>query len=550
MMKYLVMLALPLLVVAQPIEIDTIGGTTYDWAANGPTWRMVVNDPAYGIHVTWMYSADPGNSWPDRSMRYNFYDNGAGAWNFVDPANYMNSGVNVFTDRNGYGSLDVNPATGCGYISAHRGVTGDMTPMVARDAAPGAGIFEVCDGAPDAYGYQWPDISMGPNEKIHVGCLDMGSQDMLYYTSVNPWCTWATPIDFTDNEPLFPDHYIAASKTSEKVLHTWINTASLPYTFHYRYSSDGGANWDPEVLFDPPPAYTPGSETIPSYHLAGNSILWDNNDDYHLTVLVMSVVNGTGYIIPCEIWHYCPANTPAWSKVIRASCDTLNLGAGVGYNVLYAGRPSVGIDANNNLFCVWEQFDSSNVEPATNFLRAVIMASASNDNGQTWGPPIQLTSTDETSHRFPTIARVVDDYVHIVCEQDLQAGFWVQAEGNSTNNPYLYLKVPKTLFPNISVAENPTPRVFASRLSVAPNPFENSTRVSYELHRAGSAALRIYDASGHLVKTLVSGNLPAGRGSATWTGLNELGNRVAGGIYFARLESSDRVLNQKLVLTR
>ena len=358
------------------------------------------------------------------------------------------------------------------------------------------------------------------------------------------------PNHIADVDPLFADHYIAASKTSGKVLETWVGTAAVPYTFYYRYSSDGGENWDPMVTLDPPLAYTPGSETIPSFHLAGNSILWDNSDEYHLTVLVMSVVGGTGYIIPCEIWHYSPANTPQWSKVTRAVCDTLNLGGGVGYNVLYAGRPSLGIDASNNLFCTWEQFDSMNVEPTTGFLRAVIMASASNDNGLTWSEPIQLTGTDETSHRFPSIAHVVDNNLHIICEQDLMAGFWVQAEGASTNNPYLYLKVPKTLFPNISVAENPGSRIFSPRLSVAPNPFENSTRVSYELHRAGSAALRVYDASGNLVKTLVSGNLPAGKGSATWTGTNDKGSRVAGGIYFARLETSGRVLNQKIVLTR
>jgi hypothetical protein len=548
MKKCLFVLALPLLVIAQPIETDTIGGTTYDWAANGPTWRMIANDTTYGIHTAWMFSADPGSSWPDRSMRYNFYDKSAGAWNFIDPTNYMNSGVNVYSMRNGYGALDVNPATGCAYVSAHRGVTGDMTPMVARDAAPGAGIFEVCDGAASAYGYQWPVISIGLNEKVHVGCYDMGTQDMVYYTSIDPWCTWATPTDMTDNEPLFQDHYIAASKTSDKVIESWVGTAAIPYTYHYRLSTDGGANWDPEIVLDPPLTFTPGSETIPSFHLAGNSIMWDDADDYHLTVLIMPVVAGTGYVIPCELWHYSPANTPPWNLIARLSSDTLS--APVGYNVLYAGRPSLGLDTDGNLFCVWEKFDSLNFEPTTSLLRAVIMASASADNGLTWSAPVQLTQPDGTSHRFPAIARTVDDYLHIVYEQDLMAGFWVQSEGVSTNNPYLYLKVPRTLFPNISVAENPRARVFKPRLSVAPNPFENSTRVSYELHRTGSAALRIYDASGNLVRTLVAGNLPAGKGSATWLGTNDKGNRVAGGIYFARLETANRILNQKIVLTR
>ena len=63
--------------------VDTVGGTTYDWAANGPALRMLVRTPGRGVHSLWMFSAaTTGSDFPDRNMRYNFYDYSAHAWNW------------------------------------------------------------------------------------------------------------------------------------------------------------------------------------------------------------------------------------------------------------------------------------------------------------------------------------------------------------------------------------------------------------------------------------------------------------------------------------
>ncbi|MCX6844644.1 MAG: hypothetical protein NTX53_20465 [candidate division WOR-3 bacterium] len=48
--------------------LDTIGGTTYDWWANGPILRMIHNSPGFGIHALWMYStATSGTTFDDRT---------------------------------------------------------------------------------------------------------------------------------------------------------------------------------------------------------------------------------------------------------------------------------------------------------------------------------------------------------------------------------------------------------------------------------------------------------------------------------------------------
>ncbi|MBM3314815.1 hypothetical protein FJY71_03100, partial [candidate division WOR-3 bacterium] len=102
-------------------EVDTVGGTTYDWLGNGPMYRFICNSQDYGIHVEWMFSASQsGTSFPDRNMRYNFYDYATHAWNWIDP-DYMASGVNVFTERSGYGNLDADPNTGIAITVCHNG---------------------------------------------------------------------------------------------------------------------------------------------------------------------------------------------------------------------------------------------------------------------------------------------------------------------------------------------------------------------------------------------------------------------------------------------
>ena len=115
--------------------VDTIGGTTYDWQANATTYQMLVHSPDIGIHALWMYSAHTtSTSFPDRNMRYNFYDINGGTWSWIDP-DFMASGVNVFTERSGYGSLDADPATGVAFVTSHQG-SASLYPWLARDMAP------------------------------------------------------------------------------------------------------------------------------------------------------------------------------------------------------------------------------------------------------------------------------------------------------------------------------------------------------------------------------------------------------------------------------
>ncbi|OYD16559.1 hypothetical protein CH330_02480 [candidate division WOR-3 bacterium JGI_Cruoil_03_51_56] len=529
--------------------VDTIGGTTYDWQGNGCIYRFLVNSSAYGIHALWQYSASTvGTTFPDRRMRYNFYDYGAGEWNWIDP-DHMQSGVNVETDRSGYGSLDADSA-GLAIVSCHTDAI-PICPSVARDMAPGAGIFEYCNGSPVMDGYLWPPIAVGQNQTIHCHCIDDASRGMVFYSHVTPWCTWSDPVGIASPQPDpgFPDQNIAASKASNKVCLTWVPETG-PTPAFYRISNDGGENWEnPEELLCPP-AYS--GDTIASFHITSLFPFYDQYDKLHIVASVMPYVGGQGYIIPAQIWHWSPDNTPNWTHITTATCDPTHLQAAVGYNALYASRPSLGEDGEGNLFVAWEQFDSSNVEPGPpEVLRADIFMTGSGNHGQEWGEPVKLTEGGTGSHRFPSIIDMaVDDTLAVIYEIDLHAGFFVQQEGPATPNPIIVQKVSTDDIPHpggggIEQGGN-LPKLI--ELSAKPNPFGHRTVISYALPKAGPVSLVVYDAAGRPVRTLESGICQAGYHTVTWDGNGANGEKVSAGIYFYTVTTRNGSQTAKLTL--
>jgi hypothetical protein len=83
-----------------------------------------------------------------------------------------------------------------------------------------------------------------------------------------------------------------------------------------------------------------------------------------------------------------------------------------------------------------------------------------------------------------------------------------------------------------------------------PNPFNPTTRIAFGLKAPAVITLRIYDASGRLVRTLVEGARPAGHYSELWDGRNSNGKAVASGIYFYRLDTGSFSETRKMVIMR
>lgn len=84
----------------------------------------------------------------------------------------------------------------------------------------------------------------------------------------------------------------------------------------------------------------------------------------------------------------------------------------------------------------------------------------------------------------------------------------------------------------------------------APNPFNPGGKLMLSLARPGRVVLKVYDATGRLVRTLDAGRLPSGSHRLEWDGRDSKGANVQPGVYFCRLLAGDESLNRKIVLMR
>ncbi|MCD4734179.1 T9SS type A sorting domain-containing protein [bacterium] len=78
-----------------------------------------------------------------------------------------------------------------------------------------------------------------------------------------------------------------------------------------------------------------------------------------------------------------------------------------------------------------------------------------------------------------------------------------------------------------------------------PNPASSALTVSYELTQNGLVELNIYDLSGRLVETLVSGEQTAGRHNVSWDS-----STSATGVYLIRLEAAGEAITKRAVISR
>jgi flagellar hook assembly protein FlgD len=58
----------------------------------------------------------------------------------------------------------------------------------------------------------------------------------------------------------------------------------------------------------------------------------------------------------------------------------------------------------------------------------------------------------------------------------------------------------------------------------------------FELPREMNVQLRLFNILGQEVRLLTSGTLPAGEHRITWDGMDDMGNILASGLYFAQIE--------------
>ncbi len=120
--------------------------------------------------------------------------------------------------------------------------------------------------------------------------------------------------------------------------------------------------------------------------------------------------------------------------------------------------------------------------------------------------------------------------------------------GNNMNIDYVRLFSPSGITEEIK----PTNTHFVTSLNATkPNPVTNGlAHISFSLSEPTRFALKIYDASGRLIKDLVNTQLDRGNYDYYWNGKDEQNHKVAKGLYFCTLMTSKQNYTKEIIFIR
>ena len=105
--------------------------------------------------------------------------------------------------------------------------------------------------------------------------------------------------------------------------------------------------------------------------------------------------------------------------------------------------------------------------------------------------------------------------------------------------------------PNEITGDDPAPLPDSAFLAQNfPNPFNTATTIAFGLKEKGHVSLKIFDASGRLIRTLVEETRTVGKYETVWNGLDDTGVKISSGVYFYRLTTNEFEKTRKMILLR
>jgi len=217
-------------------------------------------------------------------------------------------------------------------------------------------------------------------------------------------------------------------------------------------------------------------------------------------------------------------------------------------------HPSLAYSSDGSrLYCVYSatQRDTSNFPAGwANFNFNDIYLSYSNDNGATWSGPYFVTNTPQDDEIYPTISPTgnVGNYIHVSYHSSKYPGSAQFSDLSYTGRTYrVYKKLDITTLPPVGIREigvTTVPASFTLKQNF-PNPFNPETRIQFNIAKAGFVSLKVYDAVGREVTTLVNMDMRPGAYEVMFDGRG-----LASGMYFYTMRANGYVETKKMMLVK
>lgn len=549
--------------------LDVIGNSFYDLQTNASIDDRIHYDPATGnVSATWTFSANP--NFTDRGTGYNFMS--GGQWGTLPSSRIDN-------ERTGWPSLVVTDTSEV--VVAH-GV--DYLVATIR-SSHGSGTWSSSQLSNITDGALWPRATVGgtDNKTVHVlavstpvanqGTIKYGLDGaLLYYRSLDGGYTWDIQDSLLPHQDTTLHH---GFRGDAYAIDAKGNTVAIAVFNDYEdsfllKSTDNGDTWTKTIFLDGPlddySTAAAGSisdinndavaDTVLGTDNSG-SVLIDNNGLVHITWGNMRYLDDDPTLDEPGSYFPVTDGLAYWNENSTAPTDiafvldldndgSLAISATSEIPLYYlslTGQPSLGVDANNNIFCTYAML--SEIEFNTiQFYRKLYMIST-HDGGATWSTPKNLTPNRlfyETV--FGSLARDVDSNLRIVYQEDVEPGLAVRGdEDPDGQNDIVYLEMDTAVTEFVSITETKIEK--GSLSAIYPNPASSKAFIDFNVEVGGDYSIEINSVTGQGVKQIDLGNLHSG----SFKQLISLDN-LNNGVYVVTLRTEGYTTSKRLIIQK
>ena len=409
----------------------------------------------------------------------------------------------------------------------------------------------------------YPSVALDTLNRVHVVWMDMrdGVGWQVYCKrSTDGGLTWGNDIRISLDDDYSQSPSVATDGANE-VYVVWFDSVDFwDHDIYFRKSNDGGVNWGSEIRIStgqsvedyPTIAYEPLDKIHIAWPDYRNDVQYDiyyrrSTDRGNTWGPQTNLTPDTFGQVECSI-------AASSSHLHLAWCDARNsqpLEPDV--EVYYKNSTNSGSSWNADT-----RLTNTDIEPHWPNIAADAFGGAhivyqggteiyylsSVDNGAMWSDTVNI-SNDSAVSMHPFVA--TDSFVHVVWSDDRDGNFEIYYN--------------RTTQPLVGARENAGQwlKVENAGLMISPNPARSVVRIAYGVERntegigrmAQGIELKILDVSGRLVKSfnqLTRYHLL--NNQFTWAGTDEIGKKVAAGIYFVQLRAGDLKQTEKVILLR
>lgn len=518
-----------------------IGETNYDLQVNTALARRVTLASDGTVSATWTYASD-NTPYITRGTAYNSF-NGS-EWG-PEPLTRLEDG------RAGWSNLGIwnDGGTEREVVISHYAAYAAGDPSggiyVMVNDKVGSSDFKIVNKLDNANnkGPFWPRMAITNNYLHMYAAWNRDRADSMMEGINRPNTYWRYDLskdEWIDKEVLLPGY--DSSRVSFGMSDAYFMDAhddavaivagSALQDFYLWKSLDNGDTWEVTFIDSFPIPKFDGLQLLDTTEVTTGSvsvILDDNNiahvfSDY-LRVIDQDIDNPTFSLFPgsngIRYWneitkeHVIIAGAPDIdgdgsisippSQADAASNNGFRYG-----NTGLAAFPSAAIDGDGTLYCVYSAVNESAPSPDGPVYRDVYVVYKTKDGE--WSDIQPLIESKETEDMFASVARDVNDKLHVVWQRDDYVATNLQHNHVQTINEIMYAGVPTSLIKEnkLKIGRSSINESNIAKNEVYPNPANESVNFAFELLSNSNVTITITNVLGQVVLNKNLGTLNSG----------------------------------------